>query len=300
MSERGGAAIMMIALVMIWGYAWVLAKIALAYCAPLDLATMRTALAVLMLLPVLLWSRKPLKPEHPRHALVVGIIQTLGFLLLNNFALSMGQPGKTAVLTFTMPFWVLLLGWPVLKERIDLPGWIGLALAALGLVLLLEPWRMHSALLPSVLAVLAGFCWAVGVIIGKKLHNREPVDAFNFTFWQMLFGVLPMLALATATHSRPIQWTPEFIAVLLILSSIATAAGWMMWLYVLHRLPAGTTSMSSLGVPVIALASSAIQLGERPQTAELAGMGLIAAALAIVSWDTVRQHREIDPQMGQE
>ena len=30
------------------------------------------------------------------------------------------------------------------------------------------------------------------------------------------------------------------------------------------------------------------------------GMGLIAAALAIVSWDTVRQHREIDPQMGQE
>ena len=29
-------------------------------------------------------------------------------------------------------------------------------------------------------------------------------------------------------------------------------------------------------------------------------MGLIAAALAIVSWDTVRQHREIDPQMGQE
>jgi drug/metabolite transporter (DMT)-like permease len=253
-----------------------------------------------MLLPVLLWSRKPLKPEHPRHALVVGIIQTLGFLLLNNFALSMGQPGKTAVLTFTMPFWVLLLGWPVLKERIDLPGWIGLALAALGLVFLLEPWRMHSALLPSVLAVLAGFCWAVGVIIGKKLHNREPVDAFNFTFWQMLFGVLPMLALATATHSRPIQWTPEFIAVLLILSSIATAAGWMMWLYVLHRLPAGTTSMSSLGVPVIALASSAIQLGERPQTAELAGMGLIAAALAIVSWDTVRQHREIDPQMGQE
>jgi len=159
---------------------------------------------------------------------------------------------------------------------------------------------MHSALLPSVLAVLAGFCWALGVVIAKKLHNREPVDAFNFTFWQMLFGVLPMLALAATTRSRPIQWTPEFIVVLLILSSIATAAGWMMWLYVLHRLPAGTTSMSSLGVPVIALASSAIQLGERPQTAELAGMGLIATALAIVSWDTVRQHREIDPQMGQE
>jgi len=35
----------------------------------------------------------------------------------------------------------------------------------------------------------------------------------------------------------------------------------VMWLYVLHPLPAGTTSMSSLGVPVVALVSSAIQLG---------------------------------------
>jgi hypothetical protein len=32
---------------------------------------------------------------------------------------------------------------------------------------------------------------------------------------------------------------------------------------------------------------------------ELAGVGLIAAALAVVSWDTVRQHRYVDPQMGQ-
>lgn len=300
MSQRRGAAIMMVALVIIWGYAWVLAKIGLRYCAPLDFATLRTALGVLTLLPALLWLRRPLKPEHPWHALAVGVIQTAGFLVLNNFALSMGEPGKTAVLTFTMPFWVLLFAWPVLGERIDLPGWMGLLLAAVGLTFLLQPWSMHAALLPSVLAVLAGVCWALGVVIAKKLHNRAPVDAFNFTFWQMLFGVVPMMAIAAATHTRPIQWTAQFIVVLLVLSSVATAGGWMMWLYVLHRLPAGTTSMSSLGVPVIALASSAIQLGERPHAAELAGMALIATALAIVSWDTVRQHREVDPQMGQE
>jgi drug/metabolite transporter (DMT)-like permease len=300
MSERRGAAAVMVALVIIWGYAWVLAKVALSYAAPLDLATMRTSIGVITLLPALLWLRRPLKPEHPWHALAVGVIQTCGFLLLNNFALSMGEPGRTAVLTFTMPFWVLLFAWPILGERIDLPGWMGLLLAADGLALLIEPWKMHSELFPSVLAVLAGVCWALGVVIAKKLHNRAPVDAFNFTFWQMLLGLLPMIVVATATHTRPIHWTPEFIVVLLILSSIATAGGWMMWLYVLHRLPAGTTSMSSLGVPVIALASSALQLGERPRATELAGMALIVAALAVVSWDTVRQHREIDPQMGQE
>jgi drug/metabolite transporter (DMT)-like permease len=300
MKERRAAAIVMVALVIMWGYAWVLAKVALRYCPPLELATMRTALGVLALLPAILWLRKPLKPQHPRHALAIGLIQTSGFLLLNNLALSMGEPGRTAVLTFTMPFWVLLFGWPVLGERIDRPGWIGLVLAATGLLLLFEPWRMHSAWLPSVLAVLAGICWALGVVIAKKLHNREPVEPLNFTFWQMLFGVLPMIAISTVVHTQPIQWTPQFVCVLLILAVAATAGGWMMWLYVLHRLPAGTTSMSSLGVPVIALASSALQLGERPRAAELAGMALIATALTIVSWDTVRQHRSIDPQMGQE
>ncbi len=96
------------------------------------------------------------------------------------------------------------------------------------------------------------------------------------------------------------EWTPEFILLLLLLRSIATARGWMMRLYVLHRLPAAITSMSSSSVPIVALLCSAFQLGETPRASELAGMALIVTALAIVSWDTVARHREIDRQIGQE
>ena len=76
--------------------------------------------------------------------------------------------------------------------------------------------------------------------------------------------------------------------------------GWAMWLYVLHRLPAGTTSLSSLGVPVIAGLASWIQLGEQPSRIELAGMLLIGAALAILSSLTIRKHEEPEPLTGQE
>ena len=41
----GKAAIVMVVLVFVWGYAWILSKMALAYCAPLDFATIRIALA---------------------------------------------------------------------------------------------------------------------------------------------------------------------------------------------------------------------------------------------------------------
>jgi drug/metabolite transporter (DMT)-like permease len=73
-----------------------------------------------------------------------------------------------------------------------------------------------------------------------------------------------------------------------------------MWLYVLHRLPAGTTSLSSLAVPVIAAASSALQLGERLRPVELGGMIAIGAALALVSWETARRKQVVDPAMGQD
>lgn len=296
----GRAAIVMVALVVVWGYAWVLSKMALAYCGPLDFATLRIAVATLTLFPALIWSRRPLKPTHLFETLWVGVIQTALFLMLNNWALSQGEPGKTSVLVFTMPFWVLVFAWPLLGERIQGWGWLAVALAAVGLVLILEPWGLRASLLAKVLAVLAGVCWALGVVVSKRLHNRHPVDVFNFTFWQMAMGLIVMVPVALASHSRPIDWTPEFIGLTTLLGIVGTAGGWMAWFYVLKRLPAGVTSMTSLGIPVIALLGSALQLGERPTPLELTGMVLTGVALAIVSWDTYRRHREVEPAMGQE
>jgi drug/metabolite transporter (DMT)-like permease len=294
------AAMVMIALVIVWGYAWVLSKLGLGYCGPLDFATLRIALGAATLFPALVWLKRPLRPTHLKEALFVGMVQTALFLFLNNWALSQGEAGKTSVLVFTMPFWVLVLAWPILHERIEGWGWVAVLLAACGLVFILEPWALRAGLFAKLLAVLAGACWALGVLLFKRLHNREPVDVINFTFWQMICGLVPMLVIAVTTHARPIQWTPTFVGLTLFLGIFATGGGWMAWFYVLRRLPAGTSRMSSLAIPVVAIVGSAIQLGERPAASELTGMVLIGTALAIISWDTIRKHREVEPLMGQE
>ena len=243
----------MLALVAVWGYSWVLSKLALRYCGPFEFATLRTAVAIVFLLPALLWQRKPLWPGHPEEVFLVGVIQTALFLLLNSWALSLGEAGKTSVLVFTMPFWVLVFAWPILGERIEGWGRLAVVLAALGLVLILEPWNLHATLLAKVLAVLAGICWALGVVISKHLHNRHPVEVFNFTFWQMALGLVPMLVVSLAAHSRPIQWTGEFVLLTLLLGIVGSALGWIAWFYVLRRLAAGTITAST---PVIASLSA--------------------------------------------
>jgi drug/metabolite transporter (DMT)-like permease len=298
--ERRRAWIAMLVLVLIWGYSWITSKIALSYASPLDFSVVRVVLGTLSLFVFLVWSKASLRPQHFRWVIFIGIVQTAAFIVLNTWALAGGGPGKISVLVFTMPFWVAILAWPVLGERIRGWQWLALALAITGLMLILQPWNLHASLLSRTLAVAAGICWAIGVVFAKRLHNRSEVDAISFTFWQMAVGTLPILIVDAMFDASTIEWTPVFIFCAIFNGVVATGIGWAMWLYVLHRLPAGTTSLSSLGIPVIAGLASWIQLGERPTRIELAGMLLIGVALALISWLTIRRHEEPEPLTGQE
>ena len=59
-------------------------------------------------------------------------------------------------------------------------------------------------------------------------------------------------------------------------------------------------SPETRGIPVIAIFSSWIQLGEQPGGSELIGMLLIGIALALLSYLSIRRHEEPEPMTGQE
>lgn len=298
--ETRRAVIALVVLVVLWGYSWITSKIGLYYASPIDVVALRIGLGILTLFVGILWTRTSLRPKHWPALIQIGLIQTGAFLLLNTWALSDGGPGKTSVLVFTMPFWVLVFAWPLLHERIRGLQWVSVILAVVGLVFVLEPWQMATSLFSKTLAVMAGMCWAIGVVLAKRLHNREPVDALSFTFWQMIVGLVPILIAQALIDRPPIIWSNTFILVTIFNGVLATGIGWLAWLYVLHRLPAGTTSLASLGIPVIAMLSSWIQLGEEPGGSELFGMLLIGVALAILSYLSIRRHEQPEPMTGQE
>lgn len=298
--ETRRAVVALVVLVVLWGYSWITSKIGLFYASPVDVVALRTGLGILTLFVGILWTRTSFRPRHWQALLLIGLIQTGAFLLLNTWALSEGGPGKTSVLVFTMPFWVLVFAWPVLHERIRGLQWAAVVLSLIGLMFVLEPWKMNTSLFSKTLAVLAGMCWAIGVVYAKRLHNRAKVDALSFTFWQMLVGMIPVVIALAVVDRPPIVWSNTFILVTIFNGVLATGIGWLAWLYVLHRLPAGTTSLSSLGIPVIAMLSSWIQLGEEPGRSELFGMLLIGIALAVLSYLSIRRHEEPEPMTGQE
>ncbi|MBV2180540.1 MAG: EamA family transporter [Castellaniella sp.] len=266
-----------------WGYNWVIMKSVLSYVGPFDFSALRTLFGAVLLLAVLAVLRKPMRIRAWPRVALLGVLQTGAFSALIQVALLHGGAGKTSILVYTMPFWVIPMAWVAFGERIRGLQWLALALAATGLVLILEPWTLHADFLSELLAVIAGLCWALATIVAKWIKRDHPMDALPLTAWQMLFGALALCLVAWFVPERPIDPAPYFYGALFYNAVIATALAWYLWLFALQHLSAGVAGMSALGVPVVGVLAGWLQLGEQPGGMELAGMVLIAVALVVIS-----------------
>jgi drug/metabolite transporter (DMT)-like permease len=266
----------------IWGYSWIVIKVALDYSGPFTFAALATVGCTVAFFTALLVARRPLRPPPLEFTIPIGLLQTALFNTLATIALSTGGAGKVGVLAYTMPFWLLLLAWLFLGERLRGLQWPAVAVALVGLLLVVRPWDIGGAL-PGVLACVAGCIWAASGLLIKLLQARKPVDALSLTAWQMAFGAAALVAIAVLTQNGWPQWTGTFIACLVYVVLLSSGLCYVLWTYALHTLPAGVAGMGTLAVPVIGVAAAWVHLGERPGPVEATGMALIVAALAALA-----------------
>ena len=269
---------------LVWGYNWVVMKKVLAYVGPFDFSALRTVLGAVALLLVLKALRKPMRIRAWPRVALLGVLQTGAFSVLVQLALVQGGAGKTSILVYTMPFWVIPLAWVMFGERIRGLQWLALALAAVGLVLVLEPWQAQEGVGASEwLALAAGLCWAMAAAVAKWIKRDTPMDALPLTAWQMLFGALALCVAAWVVPERPVSPEPYFYLALGYNALLATALAWFLWLFALQHLSAGVAGLSALGVPVVSVLAGWLDLGEVPDPTELSGMILIGVALLVIS-----------------
>jgi len=266
-----------------WGYTWVMAKQALSFAPPFAFAAERCVGGALALFLALKLMGRPLKLIAPGATLAIGLAQVSGFMLFQTWALVEGGPGKTAVLIFTMPIWTLLIAGPILGERIKGKQWLAAASTLTGLVLIIEPWSMHSSLFSKFLGIMAAMCWALGTVLVKRLRSRQQVDLLSLTTWQMMIGAVPLVLLAVVVPEHSTDWTAAYIGILAFMSVISTAFCWWLWITLLDRVPAWEASLSVLGTPVVAIVSSRLMMGEEFKLSEMMGILLISTGLAILS-----------------
>ena len=267
---------------LIWGYNWVVMKVALRFCDPFVFAAIRVFPAAIILFGILLWSKKDWRPRQVKWTVLLGLLSTTVGLGLPIWALVNAGAGKTAILLYTMPFWVIILAWPILGERMRGLDWLAVFLAFAGLALIMDFDAVGAKLWSSILAVIAGIAWAGSAIITRIMRRDADFDVLSVTTWQMIYGVGPLIVIAVFVPSPSTQWTPVFIAVMFYNVILVSVVAFLLWFYVLERVPAGMATMGTLVTPVLAIISAAIQLGEIPSSREGLGIILILSGIGLL------------------
>ncbi|MDC7711424.1 DMT family transporter [Vogesella indigofera] len=288
-SDRTSSVLMLLALWFAWGANWVITKLGLAYASAFQLGLGRTVLAIATLALIMRATGRRFTPTPWRPTFWLGLTQTAGFVVFTNLALVAGGAGKVSVLCYTMPFWTLLLARLFLHEKLAPLQWLGVALALVGLLAILEPWDLGGNWLSDALAITGGLVWASSAIIAKKLRAQHQVDTLALTFWQMVWGTLVLALLLPLFPGKDIQWGWPLLGVLLFSGVLAGGLGWLVWMLLLSRLSAGMAGMSILAIPAVAVLMAWLLLAEVPSHAEALGMLLIAAALILISLYALRR-----------
>ena len=209
-------------------------------------------------------------------------LTNLGF----NWAVTQGDVVRAVLLFYLMPAWVMLLAWPMLGERPSRMSLLRLALALVGLMLVLQtvdsPWPTLQGL-TDWLAIMGGFCFALTNILLRKLnHTPESARILAMFAGGTIAAVLAgLVGLGLGVLSAPPAPAPTwvFIAVLL---SLALLAGNLALQYGAARLSANTTSLIML-TEVLFASASAVLLGAGELSAQTLGGGMLILLAALWS-----------------
>ena len=195
-------------------------------------------------------------------------------------------PGRTSVLVFTMPFWTLLLAWPVLDERVrGMPVARDRASRSPGSRWSSSRGTGRASSRPSCGRCCRASAGRPGPIATKyfqrarelrhaQLHRVADADRRPAADC-CCRSLLPLAG--DAVERRPTCCCCST-------GALSTALGFLLWIAVLRFLPAGTASLNMLAIPVIALLSSMLIFGERLDgRASGSASRCIGAGLVIIS-----------------
>lgn len=282
--------------VILWGANWPIMKYGLQYIPPIAFAAARMVLGTAVLAAVAAWRGQLQWPHRDDWPVVlgVGLLQMAAFSALVNLGLQYVSAGRSAILAYTTPLWVLPLAVWRLREPLTRLRLLGVTLGLAGVVILFNPlafdWRDPQVLFGNGALLLAALLWAV--LIVQVRGHRWRGTPLSLAPWQTGIAALVLLPLSLALEDvAHIRWEAPLWIILLYNGPITTAFCFWAMITVTRALPAITTSLATLSVPLVGYLASMAMLGEALPWNDLAGFVFILTGLVAATLDDALRHR---------
>lgn len=274
-------------LVVVWGLNWSVMKLALQAMPPLWLGETRLLTATLFIFAFFFALGKikiPTRADMPI-ILSIGLLQMGLFTALSSLGLLHVEAGRSTILVYTTPLWVTPLAVFFFKEPLPLAKMIGLLLGIAGILVLFNPfhfnWRDHNVVLGNGLLLLAAIAWAVCILhIRFARWHLSPAQLLP---WQLLVSSIMLFLFAIFLEPKPtIHWSWHLAGLLVYIGPFASAFGYWAVIEVSRKLPAVTTSLCLLAIPIAGLFGAKLLLNENIGFQNSISVILIIAGLLFI------------------
>lgn len=217
--------------------------------------------------------------------IIVGLLEISIYMLLANIGLSYLPAGRSSLLAYTTPLWIMPLVTWVFKEKSGITHWLGFILGLTGLFILLNPWESDwtnaDTLFGSAMLLLASLCWAISMLACRYMKwNKPPLELIS---WQLLIGTLPILVFALAKEPLPtIEWNMPLVLSLVYTGVLVTGISYWGGVVLNRALPALVVSLGFLLVPVLSTTVSIFFMQEALTISTVIAMTCILLGLVFV------------------
>lgn len=278
---------MLLFLVIIWGFGWPVAKIALQDIPPLWLGTSRFVIAtVFAFIGIIVFKqfKWPTRKDLPVLC-SVSLLQMTLFIVFTSTGLWFIDAARSSILVYTIPLWSTPIAVLFYKEQLSSLKIYGLILGLIGVLLLFNPldfdWHNWNTVMGNSFLLLGAISIAISLVHVRYLKwHLTPLQLLP---WQLLIATICLFIFAVVFEPHPvIHWTSSVVHCILYIALLPTLLGYWMVIEVGRKFSSVTTSLSLLGVPVIGVMSSHFLLHQTIPMLDIISLIAIIAGITLV------------------
>lgn len=234
------------------------------------LVAMRVTLGGLFLVGVAaLTGRLSLPETHRLRLVALGLLLSAHWLTFF-LAIQLTTVAVALAVVYTGPILAALLSGPVLGEHNNRSAWIGLVLAAAGMLLVARP-DAGATLAGVAVGLVSAVLLALLFVFGKPAASA--LGGLTVAMWESLAAAVLLIPFTV----QAVRESSEFWREFLILGVVFTGLAGVLWWNSMRRLPVAVVSVIMYLEPASAVVWAAFFLDETPEPLTWLGVALVVA-----------------------
>ncbi|MBS1015559.1 DMT family transporter [Acetobacter persici] len=281
---------LMVGLCFCFGLQQVALKAAAQDMAPILQISLRSGLAALLVVGLMLARRERLVQISRtwKPGLAVGVLFFLEYLFTGQ-SLRYTSASRSVVFLYTSPiFAALILHFMEASERMAPRQWAGILLAFCGIAVAFLGHQTVAgqgadlSLLGDALALLAGASWGVTTVV-IRMSSLATVPAKQTLLYQLAGACVLLFPMAVLLHQTDFTVTPILLLSLGYQVFILSFVAFLLWFWLLRHYQASRIGVLSFITPLFGVLLGAVLLHEPVEPGFVTGALLVVAGLVLVS-----------------